>query len=100
MTDMLRALCMGCDKDEPHYKLYRSGCFVYAYCGAESVGICGRIMCASTLHYNLTTKTLIKLKNTGSYRDPNEKKIKLPQEFFSLSCHEKMSKLSGGVYAV
>lgn len=100
MSDMLQLLCMGCDKDEPHYKLYRSGRFVYAYCGVESVGIYDRIMCASALHYNLVTKTLVKLENTGSYRDPNEKKIKLPQEFFSLSCHEKMSKLSGGVYAV
>lgn len=100
MADMLQALCMGCDKDEPHYKLYRSGRFVYAYCGVESVGIYDRIMCASALHYNLVTKTLVKLENTGSYRDPNEKKIKLPQEFFSLSCHEKINKLSGGVYDV
>lgn len=82
------------------YKLYRSGTFVYAYCGVESVGIYDRIMCASTLYYDLITKTLVKLANMSSYRDPNEKKIKLPQEFFSLSCHEKMSKLSGGVYAV
>ena len=100
MTDMLQVLCMGCDKDEPHYKLYRSGCFVYAYCDVESVGIYDRILCASTLYYDLITKTLVKLANMSSYRDPNEKKIKLPQEFFSLSCHEKMSKLSGGVYAV
>ena len=57
-------------------------------------------MCASALHYNLVTKTLVKLENRGSYRDPNEKKIKLPQEFFSLSCHEKMNKLVSGVYDV
>ena len=40
------------------------------------------------------------LGSMSSYRDPNEKKIKLPQEFFSLSCHEKINKLSGGVYDV
>lgn len=100
MTDMLQALCMGCDKDEPHYKLYRSGRFVYAYCGVESVGIYDRIMCLSTLVYSPRSGLLEKLSREGSYRNPEEKRIKLTPEFFSLSIIEKEKTLERGKYDV
>lgn len=100
MTDMLRALCMGCDKNEPHYKFYRNKDTIYAYYGAETIGISGRITCLSTLVYSPRIGLLEKLSREGSYRNPEEKRIKLTPEFFSLSIIEKEKTLERGKYAV
>jgi len=100
MTDMLRALCMGCDKDEPHYKFYRNEDTIYAYYGTETIGISGRITCLSTLVYSPRIGLLEKLSREGSYRNPEEKRIKLTPDFFSLSTIEKENNLRGGKYDI
>lgn len=100
MADMLRALCMGCDKNEPHYKFYRHDYTIYAYCGAESIGVLGRIMCPSTLQYGLHTGALERLHGLGSYRNPEEKRIKIPEDFFSLSTNKKINNLKEGKYDI
>ena len=100
MSDMLQVLCMGCDKDEPHHKFYRNEDIIYVYYGAETIGISGRITCLSTLVYSPRIGLLEKLSGENSYRNPEEKRIKLTPEFFSLSIIEKENNLRGGVYDV
>lgn len=100
MADLLRALCMGCDKNEPHYKFYRSDYVIYAYCGVESIGALGRIMCSNTLHYDIDSGVLEKISGIGSYRNPEEQRIKLTPNFFSLSTSERRKNLKDGKYDI
>ena len=98
--DLLQCLCLGCEKNEPHYKFYRSDCIIYAYYGTETIGVFGRIMCPSALHYDPRIGMLEKLSEAGSYRNSDEKRIKLTPDFFSLSTIEKEKNLRGGKYDI
>lgn len=102
--NMLQYLCFGCEKNEPHYELYRVDCIIYAYYGQEKISGYGsgyeRVFYKSTLQYDPRINTLTKMVQVGSYKDVGEPKIKLNAEFFDLSSDEKAKYLRKGVYDV
>ncbi len=98
--DLLQCLCLGCEKNEPHYEFYRADYVIYAYFGQGKVSEYGITFYKSTLHYNPETGSLTKMLHAGSYRDASEPKIKLNAEFFDLSPDEKVKNLRKGVYDV
>lgn len=98
--DPLQCLCFGCEKNEPHYELYRAGCIIYAYHGQEKVSAFGVAFYKSTLHYDPRTRSLTKMAHAGSYKDASEPKIKLNAEFFDLPSDERVKNLEKGVYDV
>lgn len=98
--DLLQCLCLGCEKNEPHYEFYRADYVIYAYFGQEKVSESGITFYKSTLLYNPGTGSLTKVTQAGSYKDAAEPKIKLNAEFFDLSSDEKVKNLRKGVYDV